>query len=101
MAANLTVIYWRDIPAQVNARVAGRTHRIKLHPRFQVAIDRSARRAGKTDFDDYIGEWHRTSEPCGDDVATEATTRARVLEAEFTKEVLAVMAANGGLRSRS
>ena len=99
MAANLTVIFWRDIPAQVNARAAGRTHRVRLHPRFQVAIDRSARRAGKTSFDDYIGEWRRQSEPCGDDVQAEAETRARGIEAEFTKEVLAKMAANGGLRA--
>ena len=99
--ATLTVIYWRDIPAQVIARDGDKTHKLVLHPRFQVAIDRSAMQAGKAEFDDYIGEWRRESEPCGDDVEAEATARAAQLEADFSKEVLAGLASNGGVRAPS
>ena len=98
MAASLTVIYWRDIPAQVTARDGDRTHKIVLHPRFQVAIDKAAIAAGKADFDDYVGEWRRESEPCGDDVEAAAKARAEALEAEYSDEVLADLAAAGGVR---
>jgi hypothetical protein len=101
VAASLTIIYWRDIPAQVNARDGDRTHKVVLHPRFQVAIDRAAMKAGKAEFDDYIGEWRRESEPCGDDVEAEATGRAALLESDFSNAVLAGLAANGGVRAPS
>ena len=39
MAATLTVIWWRDIPAQVIAKDRRQAHKIVLHPRFQVAIE--------------------------------------------------------------
>ena len=45
--ATLTTIWWRDIPAQVTARDGRRSSKIVLHPRFQVAIDKAASRAGK------------------------------------------------------
>ena len=101
MATQLVIIYWRDIPAQVTARDGERTHKVILDPRFQVAIDRAAMNAGKAEFDDYIGEWRRESEPCGDDLEAEATARAAQLEADFTQEILAGLAANGGVRAPS
>jgi hypothetical protein len=99
VAATLTVIYWRDIPAQVTARDGERTHKLVLHPRFQAAIDRAAMKAGKSEFDDYIGEWRRESEPCGEDVEAEATARAAALETAYPKAVLDGLVAAGGLRS--
>ena len=56
----MTVIWWRDIPAQVTAREGRRQSKIVLHPRFQVAIDKAASRAGKRAYNDYIEEWRRT-----------------------------------------
>ncbi|MGZ4966108.1 MAG: virulence factor, partial [Chthoniobacterales bacterium] len=48
MPGTLTTIWWRDIPAQVVAARDRRTqHKIVLHRRFQVAIDRAAVQAGK------------------------------------------------------
>ncbi len=43
----LTTIWWRDIPAQVIAKDRRQAHKVVLHPRFQVAIDKAAMRAGK------------------------------------------------------
>ena len=59
----LTVIWWRDIPAQVVAKDGRRASKIVLHPRFQTAIDRAPRRAGRRSMDEYIAEWHRSSGP--------------------------------------
>ncbi len=99
MNVSLTVVYWRDIPAQVVARAGGRgrTARRGLAGRFQEAIDRAAMRAGLSGSDDYLAEWRR-GEPVarGGDPEAEADALARRLEAEFTDEVLATLVASGG-----
>lgn len=97
MAGTLTVIWWRDIPAQVLAKDRREAHKVVLHPRFQVAIDKAAMKAGRKEFGDYIEEWRREARPCGDDVMAEANAEAARLEALYTKEVLARLVAAGGV----
>jgi hypothetical protein len=97
VSATLTVIWWRDIPAQVVAKDGRQAHKIVLHPRFQVAIDRAAMKAGRKEFGDYIEEWRREARPCGDDLETEASAEAARLEAGYTREVLARLVAAGGV----
>jgi hypothetical protein len=97
VGASLTVIYWRDIPAQVTARDDDRTHKIVLHPRFQVAIDKAAEKAGKKSMDDYIGEWRKVQRDCDDDLEAAANAEATKLEAEHPKSVLERLIASGGL----
>ena len=75
--ATLSVIWWRDIPAQVVAKDARRSSKVVLHPRFQVAIDKAANRAGKRAYNDYIAEWRKIQRPCGDDLEAEVRTRSR------------------------
>jgi hypothetical protein len=99
MAGTLTVIWWRDIPAQVIAREGRRAHKIALHPRFQTAIDRAAEKAGKRSMDAYIDEWHKENRPCGDDLEREVQAEAERLETEYPQDVLTALVASGGLRS--
>ena len=66
--ATLSIIWWCDIPAQVVAKDARRSSKVVLHPRFQVAIDKAANRAGKREYNGDIAEWRKTFEPCGDDL---------------------------------
>ena len=82
MPSTLTVILWRDIPAQVIAKDGRRASKVVLHPRFQVAIDKAAEKAGRKSMDDYIAEWHKEQRPCGDDLETAATEEASRLEHE-------------------
>jgi len=96
MPGTLTVIWWRDIPAQVNARDGRRTSKIVLHPRFQVAIDRAAVKSGRREMNAYIEEWRKEQRECGDDLDAEARAEADRLEAQYTKEVLNAIVANGG-----
>ncbi len=93
----LIVIWWRDIPAQVLAKQGRTAHKVALHPRFQVAIDRAAVRAGKKSASDYIAEWRREHRSCGDDLEAEATTEAARLEAYYTRERLNQLVATGGV----
>ncbi|HSO29414.1 MAG TPA: virulence factor [Candidatus Sulfomarinibacteraceae bacterium] len=97
MAGTLTVIWWRDIPAQVVAKDRRAAHKVVLHPRFQVAIDRAAMKAGRKEFGDYIEDWRREARACGDDVVAEATAEAARLEAAYPKERLAQLVAAGGV----
>jgi hypothetical protein len=97
MAGNLTVIWWRDIPAQVIAKDRRQAHKVVLHPRFQVAIDKAAMKAGKKTANDYVEEWRREGRPCGDDLEAVSTAEADRLEKAYTKDVLARIVANGGI----
>ena len=85
----LSIIWWRDIPAQVVAKDARRSSKVVLHPRFQVAIDKAANRAGMREYNAYIGEWRKTHRPCGDDLEAEVKAESERLEAEYTKHHLA------------
>ena len=98
MSAELTVIRWRDIPAQVVAKRGREAARRELSPRFQVAIDRAAMYAGLFGTDEYLNEWARDARPCGDDLESEADLEATRLEAEFTSEVLNDLASRGGTK---
>ncbi len=55
----LTVISWRDIPAQVTAEAGGGAARVQLSERFQEAIDAAAMRGGLVGTDAYLAEWRR------------------------------------------
>jgi len=98
MAAMLTVILWRDIPAQVIAKDRRQSHKIVLHARFQVAIDRAAVKADLKQFDRYIEQWRKTQRPCGDDLKAEAEAEVTRLEAEFDRTTLNALVAAGGAR---
>ena len=94
----LTVIRWREIPAQVTAKRGRETAKRELSARFQVAIDRAAMYAGLFGTDEYLAEWQRDTTPCGDDLEVEVAGMATRLEAEYTSEVLNELAGNGGWR---
>ena len=95
--ASLTVIWWRDIPAQVLARDGRRSSKVVLHPRFQVAIDKAASRAGKRAYGEYIEEWHKIARGCGDDLEAEVNAEVERLEAEYDKHRLAELIQSGGI----
>ncbi|MGF1664721.1 MAG: virulence factor [Acidimicrobiia bacterium] len=94
----LTIISWRDIPAQVTAKKGRQTAKIELSQRFQVAIDRAAMYAGLFGTDDYLTEWKRESRPCGDDIDLEVAFEAERIEEAFTSEVLSSHWNNGGFK---
>ena len=65
----LTVISWRDIPAQVIVKRGRETAKVQLSQRFQEAVDRAAMRAGKGSSDAYLADWKRSPpRPCADEL---------------------------------
>ena len=102
--AQITILYWRDIPAQVIAEKGrGRKReqaKIELHRRFALAIDEAAMRGGADSTDDYLADW-RKGEPqdCSDDLEAEAQTLSQSLEAEFPSERVKLLVENGGFET--
>ena len=95
--AKLTIVYWRDIPAQVIAKQKRTTAKRVLSERFEKAIDRAAMRSGARDTDAYLAEWRRgDAAPCGDDLEAEADSAAARLEADYGDDRLAALIASGG-----
>ena len=101
MAAQLVTIWWRDIPAQVNAQQGRSREKHVLADRFQVAIDRAAMVAEITTTDGYVKEWRRTSVPLKGDPVEVAAAEAARLDAEYTREVLEQLVRSGGLAGAS
>ena len=96
--ADLTIVYWRDIPAQVIAR-AGRRNQVKLElsPRFALAIDMAAMKGGARDADDYLADWRKAAPVAiSDDLDSEAKSAAERLEAEYDEAKINALVANGG-----
>ena len=99
--AKLISIYWRDIPAQVVGR-AGRRNSVKkeLDPRFAVAIDRAAMRAGRGSSDAYLEDWRRVAEEVDGDLEALVEARVAELESEFDKETLEKVVKAGGIANK-
>ena len=95
--STMTTIWWRDIPAQVTAREGRKQSKIVLHPRFQVAIDKAASRAGKRAYGDYIEEWRKVARGCDDDLEAEVKVEVERLETTYDKHHLAELIQSGGV----
>lgn len=95
----LTVIYWRDIPAQVIGQQGRRRVKQELDRRFAVAIDRAAMRAGKGSSSAYLEEWRRESRPCEGDIDHAVRNEVARLEALFPVDALEATVKNKGVRA--
>ncbi|PTE15091.1 virulence factor [Pseudogemmobacter blasticus] len=80
----VTIVYWRDIPAQVIVGKGRRGAKVQLSERFEQAIDRCAMKIGARDADAYLAEWRKAApyEVDGDQDEIARDTAAR-LEGEY------------------
>jgi hypothetical protein len=100
MMANLIIISWRDVPAQVIVKRGRETAKVQLSARFQEAVDRAAMRAGKGSSDAYLADWKRSDpKPVGDDLEAEAAAAAARIEAEWSDEALERLIRAKGLKA--
>jgi Virulence factor len=95
--AKLVTIFWRDIPAQVNAQEGRIKHQLLLSARFQRATQRAAVVSRQKNAHDFVKHWRRTDRPCGDDLKAEAAAEATRLEAAYPPERLAALVEAGGV----
>ena len=92
----MVVISWRDIPAQVNARSGEERHQLLLPYRFQKAVDRATKVAGKKTAHEHVAEWRRRSFPITGDPLAAARAEAARLDEAFPTERLRTLIASGG-----
>jgi hypothetical protein len=92
----LVVIYWRDIPAQVNAQEGRDRHQVILSGKFQRAVDRAKRKANIYTADEDIAQWRRESRPIEGELEAEAKAAASAIEHEYRRDRLGLLAYYGG-----
>lgn len=93
----VTIIYWRDIPAQVLAKQGRQRVRRKLTKRFQEGIDRAAMRAKKINTDAYLEDWRRETVNLSGDMEVLVGEAARKIEQEYDELRLERIVRNRGL----
>jgi hypothetical protein len=93
----IQVVYWRDIPAQVKARVGRMRATRPLAERFQESIDAAAMRAGVSQSDAYLAEWRTVelAEREGDPASLVEALVAE-LESAYPAERLQTLVDGGG-----
>ena len=93
----VTIVYWRDIPAQVIVGKGRKAAKVQLNERFEQAIDRAAMKTGAAGTDEYLAEWRKASsyELPGeqDDIARSEAAR---IEVEYDKTRLMTLIDNEG-----
>ena len=93
----VTIVYWRDIPAQVIVGKGRRGAKRQLTERFEKAIDMAAMRAGMAGTDDYLTAWRKAApymvEGDADSIAEQEATR---IETEYDKAHISRLIANHG-----
>jgi hypothetical protein len=95
--ADLIVVYWRDIPAQVIVKRGRQSAKRELPLRFTEAIDMAAMRSGAAETDAYLAEWRKADPvPVGDDLEAEADKAAVEIDAKYDRERLVALAKSGG-----
>ncbi len=94
---DVTIVYWRDIPAQVIVGKGRRGSKVQLTERFEQAIDRCAMKIGARDTDSYLAEWRKAPpyEVPGEPDAIAAAEAAR-LEATYDTARLKALIDNDG-----
>jgi len=94
---DVTIVYWRDIPAQVIVGKGRRGAKKQLPERFEQAIDRAAMKTGASDTDAYLAEWRKAApyEVDGDPSAIAESEAARI-DAEYDQDRIKQLIANDG-----
>ncbi len=94
---DVTIVYWRDIPAQVIVGRGRKGAKKQLAERFEAAIDRAAMKSGADQTDDYLAEWRKAAPYSVDGDAGEiAATEAARLETDYDQARIKALIDNGG-----
>ena len=93
----VTIVYWRDMPAQVIVGKGRRGAKAPLPERFEQAIDRAAMKVGARDSDAYLSEWRKVGEGDREGTPEEiATAEAARIETEYDQDRLKALIENDG-----
>ena len=95
--ADLIIVLWRDIPAQVIVKKGRTTAKRELPLRFIEAIDMTAMRTGAAESGTYLEEWRRADPvSVSDELEAEADKAIAAIEAQYTHDRLVALVKSGG-----
>ncbi|WP_413718366.1 virulence factor [Silicimonas sp. MF1-12-2] len=93
----VTVVFWRDIPAQVIVGKGRRGTKAPLPERFEQAIDRAAMKVGASDTDAYLAEWRKAAPYTLEGDAEEiAASEAARIDREYDRDRIKALIENDG-----
>lgn len=93
----VTIVYWRDIPAQIIVGKGRSGAKVKLTERFEQAIDRCAMKIGARDSDSYLAEWRKAPAfTVEGEQADVAAAEAAKIESTYDTERLKALIASDG-----
>jgi hypothetical protein len=94
---DVTIVYWRDIPAQVIVGKGRHGSKIQLTERFEQAIDRVAMRIGAAETVSYLAEWRKAApyQIVGEKDYIEKSEAARI-EVEYDSDRIKLLINNDG-----
>lgn len=93
----VTIVYWRDIPAQVIVGKGRRGEKRALPERFEQAIDRAAMKVGAEDTDAYLAEWRKAAPFTVEGTDAEvADSEAARLDTEYDRARIKALIDNDG-----
>jgi len=94
---DVTIVYWRDIPAQVIVGKGRRGNKVQLPERFEQAIDRAAMKTGAAGTDAYLADWRKADPyPVDGDADTVARSEADRLDETYDQDRIKTLIANDG-----
>ena len=94
---DVTIVFWRDIPAQIIVGKGRSGAKRQLAERFEQAIDRAAMKVNAKDTDAYLAEWRKAAPyQLEGEPAEIADAEAERLEAEYDTDRIKSLIANDG-----
>jgi hypothetical protein len=94
---DVTIVYWRDIPAQVIVGRGRRGTKMPLPERFEQAIDRAAMKSGAAESDEYMAGFRKADPVTAEGTDQEAAAAAVAeIDATYDQERIKALIANDG-----
>jgi hypothetical protein len=93
---NLTIVCWRDIPAQLLIGSGRKAVKLKLSEKFEKTIDRCAMKVGAKDSDSYLENWQKKTIALQSSGTNLIVLEAERLERYYTKDKLKALILNNG-----
>ena len=94
--ANLTIVYWRDIPAQLIIGTGRKAKKRKLPEKYEKAIDRCAMKVGAKDSESYLQGWRKKNIPLLNHGEDAINREASKIEQEYSDIKLLSLIINNG-----
>ena len=94
--SNLTIVFWRDIPAQLLIGSGRTAIKLRLSEKFEKAIDRCAMKVGAKDSQSYLDDWKKKTVPLNPTNTNSIELEAEKMERYYTVEKLKALVLNDG-----